>query len=191
MLLGISGAEGTGPITRTGSHTNVPDQCVHCHMPDARHTFTVSLDISCAPCHTADDAASREQTLQGTTLNGLLALRTRMRAWAQTTFGNPDLWNYPANLPVGTTAPAQSSIPIQIKRARHNYYYILLDRSYGVHNAFYTQYLLTYSNQNLDDLGVSAAVAHATYAVPQLKSMVQSDIKTAMASASQPDASGN
>ena len=147
MLLGQGGSEdAAGPPRRTASHSEAPDQCAHCHMPNARHTFTVSLDTSCAPCHTPADAASRETTVQTQVQNDLVALRTRMSNWAQATFGDPAVWDYTTNIVAPSKAPDQSKVPIQVKRARHNYYFILLDRSLGVHNVFYTDYLLNYSN---------------------------------------------
>jgi hypothetical protein len=156
MLNGYGGAEdAAGPPTRTSTHVTAPDQCVQCHMPNSRHTFTVSLDISCAPCHTAPDAAARETTVQSEVQNGLVALRTRMQNWAQATFKDPAVWDYTTNIPSTSKIPTQSQVPIQIKRARHNYYFILLDRSLGVHNAPYTLYLLNYANTNLDALGIS------------------------------------
>jgi hypothetical protein len=156
MLLGEGGAEdAAGPPTRTSTHATAPDQCVQCHMPNSRHTFTVSLDVSCAPCHTAADAAARENQVQSTIQNGLVALRTRMQNWAQATFGDSNVWDYTTNIPSTSKVPNQTLIPIQVKRARHNYYFILLDRSLGVHNSPYTTYLLNYANTNLDAIGVS------------------------------------
>ena len=105
-----------------------------------------------------------------------------MQEWANlpTASGGLDangvpLWDYTTNLPAGVTAPNQSLIPIQIKRARHNYYFILLDRSLGVHNVFYTNYLLSYSNSNLDALGVSKA-APVSYSRQQAISILNRDI---------------
>ena len=127
-------------------------------MPNSRHTFTVSLDVSCAPCHTAADAAARETTLQTQIQDDLVALRTRMANWAQATFNDPNVWDYTTNIPSTSKIPNQALIPIQVKRARHNYYFILLDRSSGVHNAVYTNYLLNWSNIGLDALGISRVV---------------------------------
>jgi hypothetical protein len=176
MLNGQGGAEGitttngavyapgtAPPAKRTSSHQTAPDQCVQCHMPNSRHTFTVSLDVSCVPCHTAGDAASRETSLQTTTQDALAALQVRMEnyvlAQAWNTAKDPAVWNYSANLPPGSVFPTQSKIPIELKRARHNYYFILLDRSFGVHNFAYTEYLLAQSNAGLDNLGVPRSAA--------------------------------
>jgi hypothetical protein len=173
FLNGNGGAEGitttngtvyatgtSAPAQRTSSHVNVPDQCVTCHMPNSRHTFTVSLDTSCAPCHTAADAAARENSIQAQVQNGMAALRARMANWVSTvgaggyTDSTGVAWDYSSNIPSTVTVPKtpawQTQIPIEIKRARHNYYLLLLDRSYGVHNFVYATYLLNQSNAGLD-----------------------------------------
>ncbi len=177
MLLGHGGAEdAAGPPRRTSSHSEAPDQCVQCHMPNSRHTFTVSLDSSCAPCHTPADAAARETSVQSATQNSLVALRTRLSNWAMATFGDPAAWDYTSNIPSTSKTPNQAQIPIQVKRARHNYYFILLDRSLGVHNAFYTDYLLNYANTGLDALGISRSSPVTGLSRRQAISMLNADI---------------
>jgi len=177
MLLGQGGAEdAAGPPRRTSTHSQAPDQCVQCHMPNSRHTFTVSLDTSCAPCHTPTDAASRETTVQTQVQNDLVALRTRMANWAQKTFGDPAVWDYTSNLPSTSKVPAQSLIPIEVKRARHNYYFILLDRSLGVHNTFYTNYLLNYANTGLDSAGIARAALSRPLSRQEAISILNEDI---------------
>ncbi len=162
MLLGSGGAEDVaGPPVRRSTHAEAPDQCVQCHMPNSRHTFTVSLDSSCAPCHTPSDAASRESSVQGEVQNGLVALRTRLQNWAQTTFHDPAVWEYKTNIVAPSVIPDQNFVPIEVKRARHNYYFILLDRSLGVHNTPYTRYLLNYANTGLDAIGVSRSATRS------------------------------
>jgi formate-dependent nitrite reductase cytochrome c552 subunit len=163
MLLGVTGSLPQGAVVQNGSHTQTPDQCVHCHMPDRRHTFTVSVDRSCLPCHTATDAATRAATVRNEMLSGLLVLKTRMELWAQQKFGKPAFWNYyslvsedPA---VQTEAKnVQGEVPIEIKRARHNYHFIVRDRSQGVHNTPYARQLLAFAQTQLDSLGVSRKV---------------------------------
>lgn len=182
MLLGVSGVEGSGPVIRHGSHTDVPDQCVHCHLPNRRHTFTVSFDTSCAPCHTAADAAARATATRGEIQNGLLALRTRLERWAEDTFGEPEFWNYTALVAeAGLTAPPQSQIPIEIKRARHNYYFVLRDKSFGIHNLFYARHLLSVANTQLDALGVSRAPSRANLSPERIKQILQTDLLRAKA----------
>ncbi len=162
MLNGYGGAEdAAGPPVRTSTHVTVPDQCVQCHMPNSSHTFTVNLDTSCSPCHSTADAAARENTVQTNIQNGLVALRTRMANWAQATFGDPNVWDYTTNIPSTSTVPNQSLIPIQVKRARHNYYFILLDRSLGVHNEPYATYLINYANTGLTAINIKSVTPPA------------------------------
>lgn len=160
MLMGFGGVEGSGPVLRNTAHSQAPGQCVKCHMPDARHTFTVSYDKGCAPCHTAADAAARASSIKGEILDGLLALKTRMEAWALNALGNKEFWDYSGLLTEeGLTPPNQNLVVIQVKRARHNYYFIIRSGDYGVHNAPYAKHLLTVANDNLDAIGVSPAMA--------------------------------
>jgi len=127
-------------------------------MPDSRHSFTVSYDKGCAPCHTASDAAARAESIKSTILDGLLALQTRLDGWANTKFGNSLFWEYTSNVTAeGFTAPNQTLIPIEIKRARHNYYFIIRSGDYGVHNAPYAKTLLRVANENLDAIGAAKA----------------------------------
>jgi hypothetical protein len=163
MLNGITGSLPAGAVVQNSSHLQTPDQCVHCHMPDKRHTFTVSLDVSCQPCHTTPDAAARAGQVRNEVLTGLLVLRTRMENWAKTKFGDSRFWDY---YTLADEDPAvqsqiqaiQSQVPIEIKRARHNYYFIRRDNSFGVHNTPYTRQLLAFSQSQLDSLGVSRSV---------------------------------
>jgi hypothetical protein len=185
MLNGYGGNEDpAGPSTRTSSHVNAPDQCITCHMPtvngSVRHTFTVSLDVSCAPCHTPTDAAARETTVQTEITNGLAALETRMRTQALKLFGDANDWDYTTNIVSPSVAPTQSKVPLAMKRARHNYYFILLDRSFGVHNIDYTTYLLNWSNTNLDTvdttLGISTRAATTPLSRQQVLSMLNANL---------------
>ncbi|MBS1707588.1 MAG: cytochrome c3 family protein [Armatimonadetes bacterium] len=158
MLMGLGGSEGTGVVDRNTAHATAPGQCSKCHMPDARHSFTVSYDKSCSPCHTAADAAARATSIKSEILNELLALQARLESWANTAFGNTALWDYTSLIAAeGLTAPNQSLVPIQIKRARHNYYFIIRSGDYGVHNAPYAKTLLRVANENLDALSVPKA----------------------------------
>lgn len=154
MLLGFGGVEGAGPVERNTAHANAPGQCSKCHMPDARHTFTVSFDKGCAPCHTAADAAARVSSIKDEVLNSLYSLRVRMANWALANLGDEDFWEYTTNVTaLGKTAPNQSLVPIEIKRARHNYYFVIRSGDYGVHNAPYAKHLLRVANDNIDTLG--------------------------------------
>lgn len=155
MLMGFGGVDGTGPIQSNTAHAQAPGQCTKCHMPDSRHTFTVSFDKGCSPCHTPADAAARATSIKSEILGLLVALRTRMESWAQTTYGNSMYWDYTSIITAeGGTPPDQSTVPIEIKRARHNYYFVIRSGDYGVHNAPYAKHLMTVANTNLDGLGV-------------------------------------
>ncbi|MBL8086938.1 MAG: cytochrome c3 family protein [Chthonomonas sp.] len=158
MLMGFGGVEGSGPVERNTAHAQAPGQCSKCHMPDSRHTFTVSFDNGCAPCHTAADAAARATSIKSETLSLLVALRTRMETWAQGKFGNADYWDYTSIITAdGGTPPTQSQVPIEVKRARHNYYFVIRSGDYGVHNAPYAKHLLSVANTNLTSIGVAGA----------------------------------
>lgn len=155
MLMGFGGVEGTGAVERNTAHAQAPGQCSKCHMPDSRHTFTVSFDKGCAPCHTAADAAARAGQIKSEVLDLLVALRTRMEAWATTRFGDADFWDYTSVITAeGKTPPNQADVPIEIKRARHNYYFVIRSGDYGTHNAPYAKHLIGVANTNLDALTV-------------------------------------
>jgi hypothetical protein len=192
MLLGITGVtqgvvgSSTPPASSQGSHYLASDQCIHCHMPNGSHTFTINLDVSCVPCHSTNDAAAQLQAVQTEVLNDLVGLQSRLNSWAETTYGaaNSDSWDYTSNIPTGETVPTESTVPLAIQEARYNYYFVVLDRSNGVHNAPYAEYLLTYANEDLDSLGVPAASPRAQMSIAQMKAIIQPHIDaTAAASA--------
>lgn len=155
MLMGIGGYEGAGPVVRNTAHAQIPGQCSHCHMPDSNHNFKVQYDKSCAPCHSAADAAARMTSIKQTVVSSMYQLLSRLEAWSQITYGDPDLWNYTTFITAeGKTPPAQAGVPIQVKRARHNYWYVIRDMCYGGHNAPYTQHLIRVAGEELTALGV-------------------------------------
>lgn len=178
MLMGMTGVEeAPGPVVRNNAHATAPGQCSHCHVANARHTFTVSYDTGCSPCHTTADATARAQFTKSQIEQGLLALRSRLGAWSQQTFGDPDLWNYTTLIPAGKTAPPQAQVPIEVKRARHNYWFILRDHSFGVHNGPYARYLLEVANANLDRLGVGGRSRAANLSPAQRRSILEADLQ--------------
>jgi hypothetical protein len=77
---------------------------------------------------------------------------------------------------VGKTAPSQALVPIEVKRARHNYYFVLRDGSFGVHNSVYTRYLLTQANLNLDNIGATK-LSGVKLSPAQIKAVLQFDAK--------------
>lgn len=176
MLMGMTGVEeAPGPVVRNTAHATTPGQCTDCHMGGTRHTFTVSYDTGCVPCHTAADAAARTQATKSQIEQGLLALRSRLRAWSQTTFGDPDLWDYTTLIPAGKTPPPQAQVPIEVKRARHNYWFIFRDSSFGVHNGPYARYLLEVANANLDRLGSRAESRAANLSPAQRRAILEAE----------------
>lgn len=156
-LLGVGGAESPdGPPQRTSSHANIAGQCATCHMGSgSSHTMVVDYSKGCQPCHSASDAASKVTALQTEVVDDLTQLSTSMSTWAQSTFGDPEDWDYTSNVTDGSKAPSQSLIPIEVKRARHNYYYIVISGDYGVHNYAYTLYLIQWAQTNLQNAGIS------------------------------------
>jgi len=90
---------------------------------------------------------------QDNVTNQLEQLESRLEAWSQATFGQPTWWDFTSNI---TTTPSISSaqektVPLPILRARYDYYYIVLDRSFGVHNYVYADYLLNFANSQLSN----------------------------------------
>lgn len=171
-LLGVGGAESpSGPPQRTTSHAAIDSQCAHCHMPESRHTYTVSVDNGCAPCHTAADVSARAAALKEEIVNDLTALANRMGNWANKQLGDPTFWDYTSNIATGKTAPAQSKIPIEVKRARHNYYYLVISGDYGVHNAAYARYLMQWSNDTLTNAGIPQVNLGAIKQIPMAQKL--------------------
>lgn len=174
MLFGLGGSEGAGPVVRNMAHATAPGQCSQCHMPAGRHTFTVSYDKGCVPCHTPEDAAVRKSAVASEITSGLYVIRQKLVQWATQTYtGNPNysgvdpklipyLWEYSSNISTAATdlgvpnsgypTNHQAQIPIEIKRARHNYYFIVRDSSVCPHNPPYARHLITVANDNLDSL---------------------------------------
>jgi len=70
------------------------------------------------------------------------------------------LKNYTSNITAeGKTPPNQSLVPIQIKRARHNYYFVIRSGDYGVHNAPYAKHLINVANDEIESLNVGRPLA--------------------------------
>lgn len=156
MLMGFGGVEGSGPVDRNTAHATAPGQCSKCHMPDSRHSFTVSFDKGCNPCHTPADAAARLTSVKDEVQNGLFSLRTRLEAFAKKEFGDIDLWDYTSLITAeGKTPPDQALVPMEVKRARHNYYFVVRSGDYGAHNAPYAKHLIRIANDNLDAINVA------------------------------------
>lgn len=149
FLLGEGGASDTPGLRM--AHASVPGQCVHCHMVKKEaegegstamsgHQFKPNT-AACSTCH-ANMGDVLKTGLQESIKASLAALKTRLDAW-----GN---WEYSGNGGI----QEQETVPTEIKQARHNYYYVISDGSYGIHNAAYARALIAYANKQLDALGV-------------------------------------
>src|SRR5581483_7417732 len=103
----------------------------------------------------------------------------------QGAFNNPAWWDYTSSITEeGGTAPPSSQeaqVPIEIKRARYNYYFLLREGSFGIHNTPYARYLLNIANQNLDALGVAPAPTRSTLTPKQIFDILQKDLLRAKA----------
>jgi hypothetical protein len=101
---------------------------------------------------------------------------------------DPDLWNYWALVPTekqGLSRTIQGLIPIQVKRARHNYYFVLRDASFGIHNPPYTRHLINIANIELDSIGVPRIAPESLLSrIPrqQIRAILQADLQRLKAS---------
>jgi hypothetical protein len=155
MMGGFGGVE-DGGVIKSDAHFNIRGQCTTCHVTSAAggHSFVPKLE-KCLPCHATAEAASLANALKGDVQGRLLSLRSRLQRWAMDTLGDAALWDYTSAIQEqGKMPPAQANVPIQIKRARHNYYFVLRDASLGVHNGKYARSLLDVANRQLDALNV-------------------------------------
>jgi len=160
MLIGQGGVDDTttpgipAPSKRQSAHARIEEQCVHCHMPGENHTMTAA-NQGCSPCHSASDVATLKlangrSAIQSEIESKLLELRTALNNWgaANPIDGKGPLsWEYSAQ--GGPSSANQAKIPIEIKRARHNLYFVESDGSLGVHNIAYTRYLLDVAMQQV------------------------------------------
>lgn len=194
MLLGVQGVPIYTANTKdapvitfaknTMAHADIDGQCSHCHMPNGKHTWTPSYDASCAPCHTAAGAAAAVDSVKNSVINDLTTLSTRLAAWAQTKTQaanpalawSPDSWMPTSVIPKGEYVPTsteEAALPLSILRARYNYFYIVIDNSYGVHNHVYEQDLIQSANANLDlDASVPAVVVSPSLTLAQKKDAI-------------------
>jgi predicted CXXCH cytochrome family protein len=156
MLLGKSGMEFVGYKYSNSSHTNMPERCVTCHMAPSPtydptyatkdtlddklggHTFRVAWmnpadstmmlnSVGCRDCHGEVSMTFVEQSQASihTLLDSLSALLPQSN-------GAPKFRTDPSLTPVQSMAA-------------FNYYFVLSDGSFGVHNHKYAEELLTSS----------------------------------------------
>ena len=72
-----------------------------------------------------------------------------------------NFWNYGSSTNTSGAAKDQTKVPIEIKRARHNYYYVIRDGSYGVHNAPYMREALGFAMDQIALVLPTTALAQA------------------------------
>ncbi|MEI6511901.1 MAG: hypothetical protein WCO51_01325 [bacterium] len=166
MLIGLKDSAweaSGGPIVRFTAHAEAEDQCIHCHMIDGpgQHSFVANME-ACAPCHTPTDATNRRSVTQDDITTKLLALRQRLDNWGISIDGNRLHWQYSSAEFGGPADQSNTNIPLAIKRARNNYYYVVRDASFGVHNAGYARYLIDVANAQLDSLRVASVTIPVT-----------------------------
>jgi len=152
FLLGTGGFLKTEDQPRT-THVFAQGQCVKCHMYSKEfeseekpaikgHTYEPDVR-ACSPCHTPEDAEARIKATQDGIKADLDALKARLDSW-----GN---WEFQSN----GGPQDQNVIPDQVKQARWNYYWVLNEGSYGVHNAKYARELIKTAHAVLDEIGVA------------------------------------
>ncbi|NUQ00672.1 MAG: hypothetical protein HUU35_12540 [Armatimonadetes bacterium] len=138
------------------AHSKLPGQCSTCHMPNGDHRMHVDYGVSCAPCHSASQAESLAHNQAEETTQRLGALLARFEAWASANVGDAASWDYTSLIPAGHPRPPAADLPIELLRARHNYYLVVRDLSLGVHNPGYTDELLDVAEAQMTALGIPA-----------------------------------
>ncbi|MBS1717374.1 MAG: hypothetical protein JSS72_06555 [Armatimonadetes bacterium] len=173
MLMGVGAVDNgnKGEVT----HGSTAGQCSQCHMAGGNHSFVVSYE-GCAPCHSIPVAAAKVDTVQAQTLNRLLQLRADLSSWSQAILHDPDLWDYTSFITaLGKTPPNQSLIPIGVKRARYNYYFIVNCGDYGVHNYKYVDNLLTIAENNIPGHAQAQGKDYNGLTTAQKKAIIEAD----------------
>jgi formate-dependent nitrite reductase cytochrome c552 subunit len=137
-------------------HAFVPRQCVTCHMQfeveaglvsmtGANHQFTVESFDGCVAtgCHpSAGSAENDKKSLQHDIQVGLNHIKSRL--------GSTATWEYSAN-----GGPAdQSTVSDEVKQIRFLYYYVLDDKSLGVHNPEYARAIIARAGELLTSIGL-------------------------------------
>ncbi len=149
-------------LSQLSVHSAAPEQCATCHMyrqdfqsdiapAISGHTFAVDFKSCATACHTFHPTqAQAEQayaTLRAEVDTRLERIKTDLNAWATTTFGVANGWEYRST----QTAIAQTRIPDWAKQVRFLYYYVLNDGSHGMHNPDYATDILTKCEQLIDE----------------------------------------
>lgn len=168
MLMGYGANEVDGngnaaaPIKRFTAHRDIPEQCIHCHMSQG-HAM-VAGNQGCSPCHSSTEAATLRQAngrtaVQNEIQSKLQEIQSRLNQWgvAVNLEGKgANSWQYTSTDFGGPTG--QAAVPIEIKRARNNYYFVVRDLSLGVHNSAYTRFMLDLADSNLTKAFANAGI---------------------------------
>lgn len=182
MLMGRGGVESNEASdddtdADLAQHSVVPGQCSKCHMPNGNHRMEVDYGVSCAPCHSASDAAALATNQHAEITQRLANLRARFETWAQNNHNDSASWDYTSMIPAGHVRPPAASLPIELIRARHNYYFIERDLSLGVHNPGYTDELLDVAEAQMTALGIAPVASGRSRA--DIEQMLRDDRRRA------------
>lgn len=167
------------PPTAMAPHWMITNQCAHCHMQTREvaqptsanpnvtgHSFSVNFFDACYQCHISPEDTM--ETVQFYINDRINTVKSKLDTWAATKaplvlrtnyaalaweYNTPGELSNPTGDPaiVGPTSTEQTNVPNNIKQARFNLYLVLHDGSFGVHNAFYAQYLLDIAEGKLDE----------------------------------------
>ena len=158
MLSGIGGAHFSNEDYPTGAHTSIPGGCVGCHMaatPDGQYMYMIGghsfraiskgkggrhLNPSgCLSCHEAITLADVEKS-QLSVRKQMAILEKLLPKFKEGSTGK-EVPRFPKDPGLTETQ----------EKASYNYYYILKDGTWGIHNPVYIQRLLADSIQALEE----------------------------------------
>ncbi len=171
LLASVGVTTNTLSLDNMPPHWRLPDQCAHCHMQmvevdnptpvdphQTGHTFRVDRFDACFECHVDPEFTKdvvqffiRERINEvkasldlWATTKAPLALRTNFGAlaWEYTSPGDLSNPTGDPNIVGPSTAQQTNNVPTNIFQARFNLYLVFYDGSFGVHNSFYSNYLL-------------------------------------------------
>lgn len=183
LLIGDIGmADGNVPVTMQSAHTQLQQQCTHCHthghspaVPTEEepvytgHNFEPSTE-ACVTCHQSkENAEAQIAKTQAEIKNRIQEVKALLNQWGETkapgvlrTKYGKLAWEYNSagqisnptgsTSIVGPTSAEQADVSADIKKARMWLYMVEHDGSYGVHNAKYARYLLGSARTNVLNL---------------------------------------
>lgn len=140
--------------SQVGPHFLAVQQCSSCHMARTQtaqgsrshHSFQVQytgcLVSGCHSTATQEAVVSRATNLRREVQSGLDVIKAKLDADYPA-----NGWEYTSN--GGPNSAGQGALPDAVKKARHIYYYVLFDGSYGMHNANYARSLIAEAKSQL------------------------------------------